>query len=438
MSQIEIKKIGVNGEGIGFEGSLPVFICGALPGDIVEYRTTEKSAKLIKGEAISYIRRSKDRRNSPCKIADKCDGCPLIGANYNAQLAWKKEQLVSLLKKNPNFDENTLSDVIPNPNELGYRNLVKLPIMTSNDLLSCGLYKRGTNKIVRIDKCVAHEPELENVRLEVLKVLNDYHLKEYDRKKRTGMRYLYLRGINHKYQLGLVSGTDHFDPAMIEQLMAIPGMNSIYQNIQTAHNPGEIFGKQFIHLAGTKSLSFKVDKLHLCLSLPSFYQMNTVQAVKLYETVSSLVPDDLNEIVEAYCGIGTMSLLVKDKAKKVTGIEFSASSIRDANEALKRNDAKNVKFIQGDAGEELTKITKKRPIDLLIVDPPRTGLDAKMVEAIEKGKVPKVIYVSCNPYTLALNLNSLKHYKIEKVLPLDIFSGTTHLETIISLERTKK
>lgn len=133
-----------------------------------------------------------------------------------------------------------------------------------------------------------------------------------------------------------------------------------------------------------------------------------------------------------------MSLMVKDKAKKVTGIEFSASSIRDANEALKRNDASNVKFIQGDAGEELTKITKKRPIDLLIADPPRTGLDAKMVEAIEKGKVPLVIYVSCNPYTLALNLNSLKHYKINKVIPLDIFSGTTHLETIVLLERTKK
>lgn len=438
MSEIEIKKIGVNGEGIGFEGSLPVFISGALPGDIVEYRITERSPKLIRGEVINYLSRSKQRRISPCKIADKCDGCPLIGANYPAQLAWKKEQLETLLKKNPHFDESTLSEVIPNPNELGYRNLVKLPIMTSNELLTCGLYKRGTNKIVRIDKCVAHEPELEEIRLEVLKVLNEYHLKEYDRKKRTGMRYLYLRGINHKYQLGLVSGVDHFESAMIDKLMAIPGMNSIYQNIQTAHNPSEIFGKQFIHLAGTKSISFKVDKLHLCLSLPSFYQMNTVQAVKLYETVASLVPEGLDEIVEAYCGIGAMSLLVKDKAKKVTGIEFSASSIRDANEALKRNDAKNVKFIQGDAGEELTKITKKRPIDVLIVDPPRTGLDAKMVEAIEKGKVPYVIYVSCNPYTLALNLNSLKHYKVNKVVPLDIFSGTTHLETIISLERIKK
>lgn len=438
MSQLEIKKIGVNGEGIGFEGSLPVFICGTLPGDIVEYRITERSPKLIRGEVISYIRKSKDRRISPCKIADKCDGCPLIEANYKAQLEWKKEQLETLLKKNPRFDESSLSEVIPNPNELGYRNLVKLPVMTSNEQLYCGLYKRGTNKIVRIDKCVAHEPELESVRLQVLQILNDYHLKEYDRKKRTGIRYLYLRGINHKYQLSLVSGIDHFEPAMIEKLMAIQGMNSIYQNIQTAHNPSEIFGKQFIHLAGTKSLSFKVDKLHLCLSLPSFYQMNTVQAVKLYETVASLVPDELNEIVEAYCGIGAMSLMVKDKAKKVTGIEFSASSIRDANEALKRNDASNVKFIQGDAGEELTKITKKRPIDLLIADPPRTGLDAKMVEAIEKGKVPLVIYVSCNPYTLALNLNSLKHYKINKVIPLDIFSGTTHLETIVLLERTKK
>ncbi|MBQ1506072.1 MAG: 23S rRNA (uracil(1939)-C(5))-methyltransferase RlmD [Erysipelotrichales bacterium] len=435
MPTVTIAKISANGEGIGFEKSTPILLYGTVPGDIAEYKIESREPKLIRGKLIRIVKPGPARIKSPCAHSSDCEGCPLIMCDYDAQLDWKREELVSNLRRFTDVSEDLIEDVISNPNITGYRNLVKLPVMMSAGKLVCGMYKRNSNCLVPVRHCVIHEPDLERVRKEVLEVLNKHGIKAYDRKTKEGLRTLYLRGMSGKYQLALIGGKKPYTEECTEDLMKIPGMNSIYQNIQTTHNPVNIFGKQSIHLAGTKALSFKIGKIHLCLSMESFFQMNTAQAEKLYEIAVGMIPEDTKHLVEAYCGIGAMSFLAKDKAGRITGIEFMGSSIRDAKEALKRNDAKNLSFVVGDAAEEFRKISKKGPVDVLLADPPRTGLNDEMIQTIRKSGVKTIIYVSCNPYTLAKNIAELKEYEVKRVVPVDIFSGTPHIETVVLMSQ---
>ena len=435
MPVVTITKIGVNGEGIGFEKSTPILLYGAIPGDVAEYRVTERTGKMIRGKIVRLVEKSPHRKEPSCAHFGKCDGCPLMIADYKAQLDWKKEEVLSNLRKVPGVDLSLVKDCIPNEKTLGYRNLVKLPVTEHKGKLVNALYERGTNRLVPVLQCPVHEPELERVRKAVLEVLNRYHVRAFDRKTKQGLRTLYLRGMNGKFQLALIGGKEPYDGDCVKELMDIPGMNSIYQNINAARETRELFGKQSIHLAGTKALSFKVGKTHLCLSLPSFYQMNTAQAEKLYEIAVGMIPENTEHLVEAYCGIGAMSFLAKDRAKRIDAIEFAGSSIRDAKEALKRNDAPNIRFTEGDAAKEYAKIAKKDPADCLLVDPPRTGLNEEMIETIHKAKPETIVYVSCNPYTLSKNIADLKEYQVQKAVPVDIFSQTPHVETVVLLSR---
>ena len=437
MPILEIKKMGINGEGIGFERSIPVFVYGGISGDTIEYKPIEVKPNIIRGKLIRIIKPSSSRCASSCMNHGPCEGCPWIMTKYEDQLKWKEEEVKSRLLK-VGVSIEVFEPIHANPNPIGYRNTIKLPIMMDKGKLQYGMYKRNSNQLVPIEHCVINEEGLNRVSKEVLEVLNQHQIQAYKRKERTGLRSIFLRGVSNKYQLCLVGGKERYSKECIDDLMGIEGMNSIYQNIQTIHNPTQLFGKQMIHLAGTKSLSFTINKKHFCLSLSSFFQMNTAQADELYKTVMDCIPEGIHHCVEAYCGIGMMSYYASDRCEKVTGIELVGSAIRDAKVALQRNSANNLSFMEGDSALELEKIVKKEEVDLLLVDPPRTGLDKKMIQVIQKAKIPHIIYVSCNPYTLGKNIEELNDYEVTKVIPFDLFSQTPHVETIVTLKRKEK
>ena len=299
-----------------------------------------------------------------------------------------------------------------------------------------GLYAQNSNHFVRIDNCLIHEPLLEDIRKEVLKILNSCDLSLYDHKTKKGLRYLYLRHLDNSVQMCLVTGNDHLRKEIIDDLKKIKNLKSLYQCVNTAKNSVDIFTNKMIHLYGDKKISFKVEDLKISLSIKSFYQLNTNQAKNLYKKVIEKLDGNEELIVEAYCGVGVMSLLASEKAKEIVGIEYLPEAINNANNNAKVNKISNVSFKCGDAGEMIKKLFKHRHIDTLIVDPPRMGLLDNMIETLLKAKIDKIIYVSCNPATLAKNLNDLsRKYYVESIEAFDMFSATSHVESLTVLKR---
>ena len=437
--ETKIVRLGINGEGIGYFQRKPVFIKGALVDETVEFQVVKQFPTYFEGKLLKVTNRSKKRVKPLCKHQGKCDACPFMIQTYDSQVEEKYNNLVQTLQKYANISPKVIQKVVKNPHPLHYRNQCKLPFVMQQGKLVNALYLENSNHTFSIDTCLVHEKELETMRMHILDVLNRYQLKAYDHKTKLGMRYLVLRHLQGQFQCTLVTGNDVLDTKLVEELLQLEGMKSLYQSVQTTKNTPDIFGKKMIHLGGSKFVQFKIQDLTMRLSCQSFFQLNTVQAEKLYGIVKEMVPYNLDSILEVYSGIGGISLLLKDHAKKITGIEYIESAVRNANENAKRNGADHVQFIAGDAAEVATRLLKKQSVDCIVVDPPRSGLDEEMVQTLMNSRAKQIVYVSCNPSTLAKNLAVLtKRYDVVKIVPVDMFSQTQHCESVCLLKQKNR
>lgn len=373
-----------------------------------------------------------------CAITKECGGCPLMHADMKGQLRMKGSVLKEALKKYADYSGEILP-IIKNPDVLAYRNACKLRFFNKDNEIFCGLYEKDSNKVVKMERCIIHDKDLERVRVQIVQILNEYGAKAYTRKDGSGYRALVMKCFDHKVQVILVTSKMTIDQSLLDAIMKIDGVVSLWRSIKTeGENNLDVFGSQMVHLAGLEKMEVKVCGLDLALLPRSFFQLNTRQAENLYRVVRDWTPK-CRTVVEAYCGIGAMALLAASKARKVIGIESIEDAVINAQENAKKNNIGNVRFICGDAGEELIQISEKKKIDTLIVDPPRSGLDQTMKEAIINAKVRTIIYVSCNPSTLAKDLGVLKdQYAIKKVQPVDMFSQTPHVETVVLMSRKEK
>ena len=431
--KFKIVSVGINGEGIAYDHKIPVFIPGCLDGELVEADIVETARNYKRGRLIKVLKPSKDRIEPLCPYYESCGGCSLMHCTYAKQLEIKKHNLEEALRKYADIDYDV--QVIGNDEPLHYRNELKMPFGMHKGRLALGLYESSSNRFLPLDDCLIHEKKLEELKKEILKILNDFRLVSYDRRSKTGLRSLVLRTISNKAQMCLVTGKDKLDEELINRLYAIKDLVSIYQSIKI-NDSRDVFGKQMIHLAGSKQLEFSYGDLKLSLSSRSFYQLNSKQTKKLYALVLDKIKEETDLVVEAYCGIGTMSLLSAKKAKRVEGIEFVEDAISNARKIAKRNNIHNAFFHCGDAADILSKQFRKEKIDVLIVDPPRSGLDDNMIETILKMDIARIVYVSCNPSTLAKNLDELKRkYMIESIEAIDMFSNTSHVETVVLMQK---
>lgn len=434
--KVKIERMGINGEGIGYLNKQPIFVEGALVGEMVDVKITDRQKRYSKAQLIKVLHKSEDRKNKECKYANACGACSLMHAKYDAQVRYKVDGLKQTLIRYAQVNPRCVQKVVKNENPFAYRNSFKLPFSMVDNKLELGLYMPGSNYFVAIESCMIHELDLERVRKELLEIFRQNKCVAYDYKKKKGLRTLVVRGFEGKYQVCIVTGEDILSQTIIEQCMKIEGIHSLWQSVHTQKKGVDIFGKKMIHLAGDRLLPFTLDTLKMNVSPKSFFQLNTTQAKKLYEIIASMVEQPVDLIVEAYSGIGAISLYLKDKAKRLVGIEYISDAVSNANRNAQLNKVKNVEFICGDAAEKLVQFSKKGNIDVLVVDPPRTGLDEAMIECILKGRIKKLIYVSCNPATLGKNIAELQsRYTVEKVVPVDMFSQTAHVESVVLLKR---
>lgn len=434
---LQIKKWGINGEGIGYINRKPVFIDGVIPSEIAEVEIQESKPGYMKGKMLKVVKPSSRRKNPTCENFESCGGCVLMHTVYKEQAKMKEQVLKEALKKYAGYT-GPVEPIIKNPNPLAYRNSLKLPFGMENGKLITGLYAAGGNRFIPIERCLIHQKGLEKAKREIIEVLNDFHIQAFGKEHRNGFITLVLREFDEKIQACFMTGNYEFSQDLIDALMKVEGMDSLWQSIKYKDDlKREIFGRKMIHLAGNEELMFEMDGIRFKLSPRSFFQLNTAQALTMYQKVVNLIPES-STLVEAYAGIGAISLLAHKKAKEIIGIESIPEAVENANQNAKENGIENVHFICGDSGEKLLDLEKEMKIDTLVVDPPRTGLDQTMIEAIKKSHVKILIYVSCNQATLAKNIKDLENfYEIKQVQPIDLFSQTPHVETVCLLSRKK-
>ena len=434
--KVTIKKTGINGEGIGYIDRMPVFVPQALIGEEVEIRIVDKQKRYATAELLRVVKSSKNRIRPKCFIQNTCGACPLMIARYPVQLEYKQDLLKQSLIKYAQIDPRKVARVKASEDVFGYRNQFKLPCAMEEGRLVSGLFMPNSNYFIDVKKCWIHEDGLERVRMDIMHVLNTHGCVSYNPHDKKGIRNLVVRGFDNRYQCTIVTGNDELDERLISDLMRIKGLTSLWQSIHTIKKTPEVFGNKMMHLAGETSLSMELDGLKLRISPRSFFQLNSKQAVQLYRTIASMVKEDNELIVEAYSGIGAISLYLKDKAKEIIGIESIKDAVVNANQNAALNGCEHVSFLCDDAANKLTYLSKKRSIDVLVVDPPRSGLDDAMLECILRSKIKNIIYVSCNPATLGKNLAVLSsRYNVDKIQPIDIFPHTPHVETVALLSK---
>ena len=426
--------MGINGEGIGYDHGVPVFIPGALMHETVDVKITQEKEKYKTAKLIRVIRKSKDRVEPECRYCDSCRACTLMHLKYEKQLNYKKQTLKQAVKKYADIDMPV--SIIKNDNIYHYRNKFKLPFGMEKGKIVTGMYESERGRFVPIEDCIIHEDVLEKVRKQILEIMNKYKLKAYNERTREGYRSLIMRTFNNKIALVFVVGDNTDLEPMLSDLTRIEEVSSIYYSVNTNKKYINALENDLVHVFGKNCLNARINDLKLVFTPKSFFQLNTRQAEVLYDEAVSLIDENDEEVLEAYCGVGVMSLMAARKAKHVTGVEIVPDAIDNAKKNARYNKIDNVDFVVGDSGSVMEEISKEKQLDCLIVDPPRTGLDEKMINSILNSNAKKLIYVSCNPSTLAKNLNVLKeYYNIESIRAIDVFSNTEHVESIVYLAR---
>jgi 23S rRNA (uracil1939-C5)-methyltransferase len=433
MKTIKIEKTGINGEGIGYVVNKPIFVMGALPQEVVEIDELTDRGKYFQAQLHRIIQRSPHRVQAICPIQKRCGACALMNASYHEQTRIKIQHLSQTLRKyRVRFLDQAIQTITSNPHPLYYRNQCKMPIQGGKGQLEAGFYAQNSNHFVPVETCYVHSENLERIRKEVMRVLNQFRLGSYHSDK-LSLRMIILREILGQAQLTLITGAIELSEALVQALMQIDGLVSVGQSIQTKKQTSDPFGKTWKHLGGNNSIQFEFMGHQLRLKAPAFFQLNTYQAESLYHLVLKHIKAHM-KVVDVYCGVGALSIAMAQRAKAVIGIELNAEAILSAKANAQLNQINNIRFIKGDAAEELFNLSSKQ--DCIVVDPPRSGLDDLTLQYLLKYRVDQLIYVSCNPSSLAKNLSALQAvYEVKQIDVVDMFSQTPHVECVVKLER---
>lgn len=435
--EFEIKKLGINGEGIGYYEKKTIFVDKALPGEKIVCVIDEENDKYAKGHIKEIIEKSPYRVEPKCPVYGKCGACSLMHLDYEKSLEYKRELVIEAFSKytsvNPRSFE--IRKTIGMENPYGYRNKASLPVYFDGKKLRSGLYQVNTNITVFSDDCLVQNKEINRIIREVLAVLDKHKIKAFNPKFKNGyLRYIVCRfGINTneaQVSLILVKNTDL--KMVCDDILAIDNVNSLYYSINSDYKSRVIFGESIIHLAGAKTMVERLGDLEFKLLPNAFFQLNTVQTEYLYNEIKKAAKLSKKEtVLDAYCGVGTISKWISPFAKKVIGIDNNKEAIINANQ----NKGNNMEFITGDVKKIYPRLIKDNNIpDVILVDPPRVGLGEEFINMLLKNEPAKIVYTSCNPATLAKDCNLLlQKYSIKSITPIDMFPFTAHVETVCLL-----
>ena len=433
-----------DGKGIVKGEGVTVFVPNIIRGEKAKVEIVHKSNNQTLGVVKEFIKTEPNRVTPKCRFFKECGGCALQHMDYASQLAFKKEHVKECLAKigHINMEVNdTLGMEVP----YNYRNKTQVPFSSKKGKIRYGFYKQDTHDVVQFDKCLIQTTLADEILQYTKELMTKFKIEAYDEDKRKGViRHVLVRvGVHtNEAMIVLVTNVDNFPNRKLlvkELLKKFPSVKTIVQNINH-RDTNVILGEKEFTLFGKGYIEDYILGVKFKISSKSFYQVNPTQTEVLYSKAIEMAKLDKNDlIIDTYCGIGTIGLIASKHVNRVLGVEIVKEAIVDAKNNANINDIKNATFVCDDAARFMVDLSiANETVDVIFLDPPRKGLDTSLIESVLKLKPRKVVYISCNPSTLARDLAYLKElYNITEVQPVDMFPHTYHVETVACLELKK-
>lgn len=437
---------GYEGEGIAkIDNKYPIFIEGALKGEKVKVRIVKVNKNFAYGKLMEVLEASEERVNPPCAIYKRCGGCKLQHASYKAQLDFKWDRVKDCVSKIGKLDPSIVKYPLGMENPWRYRNKVQLPIGLINGEVKIGFFAPRSHDIIDMESCLIQDEIGDKVVKLTREWIEKFNIRpynidgEYDEKGI--VRHIMIRRgfTTNEVMVVLVTNGEnltHKEEFVDLMVKNIPGIKSVIQNINSKKT-NVILGLESKTLWGEDTISDYIGDFRFNISPLSFFQVNPIQTEVLYGKALEYANLTGNEeVFDAYCGTGTITLFLSQKAKKVYGVEIIPQAIDNAWINAKENKVENVEFFVGESEVVIPDLINKGvKADVVVVDPPRKGCDKKLLDAITNIDAKKIVYVSCDPSTLGRDLKVLEEngYKTLEVQPVDMFPNTAHIENVALL-----
>ena len=448
---VEIVDIGQDGEGIGKAEGVTVFVENVVIGDLCRVKIEKVKKNYAFGKMVEIERPSSERIQSLCQYAGDCGGCSLTEINYETQLMLKEKKIRDSLERIGGIQKPKVLPILGMENPFYYRNNAQFPIGKN----AVGFYRKKTHEVVDCQDCLLQsEPAVEIAQV-IREYMKEYGIRSYHEKTGQGLlRHLIVRTAEGSGEIMVIlvirQGKLPDEEELIQWLYEVVDsldinpetglkwkLKSVVVNVNKYKSM--VMGEKNIVIFGDGRITDRFCGLDFLISPRSFYQVNTQQMRKLYEKVKEYANLTGKETVfDFYCGVGTIGLFLSDQADKVIGIESLKDAIEDANRNAIRNEIVNTAFFCGKAEDILPEMIEKgEHVDVVVLDPPRKGCEETLLQTIADAKVKKIIYVSCNPATLARDIKYLtaRGYALSEVQPVDMFPWTVHVETVVLLQR---
>ena len=453
---LEIDDMGTDGEGIGHKEGYTLFVKDALVGDIVRVKVIKAKKKFGYGRLLEVIKPSPWRVEPACDCARQCGGCQIQHCSYEKQLAWKEKKVRDCLQRIGGFEEIPMEPIMGMDEPYHYRNKAQYPVgydKEGNPV--AGFYAGRTHSIIPNTDCAIQHPCNHMILETILAFMKQYDIPAYEEKKHTGLvRHILTRVGKYTGEVMvclIINGNKlpHQDK-LVEMLKKATDEETTYKIKSICLNinkdkTNRILGEKVVPIYGQTYIEDRIGDITYRISPLSFYQVNPEQTQKLYGTALEYADLKGNEVVwDLYCGIGTISLFLAQKAAKVCGVEIVPQAIEDARENADRNGFTNTEFFVGAAEdvvpEQYEQSGGSLRADVVTLDPPRKGCDEKLLRTVVRMEPKRIVYVSCDPATLARDLKYLcgEGYELKRVRACDMFGHSSHVETVVLLSQLKQ
>ena len=430
------------GQGVAHIEGCAVFIPNAVAGERVKVCIEAAKKTWAAGKIVEILEKSPHRCNRECPVAKKCGGCDFWHMDYAEESRLKAERVRQCLNRigGENLEK---VDILSAPTCYGYRNKAQYPVAAQKGRAYAGFFQAGTHQVVENKRCLILPEETDAVKDAVMDYVNQFRITAYDETEHKGLlRHIYVRrgAVSGQILVCLVINGRSIPKAheLVGRLKKIPGFTTLVLSINTKKG-NAVLGDEFVTLHGPGYIEDTLCGLNFRLSPRSFYQVNHHQAQRLYEAAISQAEITKNDtVLDLYCGVGTITLAMAKAAGKVIGIEVIPQAVEDAKDNARRNGIENAEFFCGDAGQAALELEKQGiQADVVVVDPPRKGLNADTIEALHRFAPRRIVYVSCDPATLARDVALLKErgYKLKNALAADLFPRCSHVESIVTMIR---
>lgn len=496
---LSVRDLGSEGQGVARAGGVAVFVPGAVPGDTIRARVVRARKAFVEAELVEVLEPAPGRVSPACPAASACGGCDLLALSYEAQLAWKTKTVREALRRVGHLGDVPVADCLGAASPFGYRNKAQFPVVAvyrdgrtgsarpgqgrsgagpgghpgrgsrsvrrpaaarAQAGLRAGLFRRGTHEVIPVESCLLQHPVNNAVLAAAARLASELRIPAFDEDTGEGLlRHILARVSSDGREAMAVLVTSQVTFPMGRRLAAalqksVPQVKTVVQNVNTRHT-NVILGPRDIVLSGPGHIVDHLGGLRFRVSASSFFQVNPAQAEVLYGVAARMVEGEAasaasgppvppaRRVADVYCGVGTITLFLAKRLatlEEIVGIESNPAAVRDAAANARANHIEEAVFVCGDAAAVLRDMARAGVgLDTVVLDPPRKGCEPAVLEALARMAVRRLVYVSCNPATLARDLAVLtggpRPFKLGKVQPVDMFPQTVHIETVVDLLR---